>query len=564
MKGTGGQVMTVGTLFMNGGLADIANTSSDNYTDTLAGSITLNAGTTSYFGALSGSASETLFVTAPISGNGNLQIAGASVNTGQDNGAVIFSGTNTYTGSTLVAGGTLLINGPFGNASIIVTNGGTLGGTGTIGGPITVRAGGKLAPGIPSLGALTTALGTLTLTNSVTIAGTALLKINRAATPTSDRLVAPGIVVNSGATLTVTNIGSTSFVAGDTFTLFSTPVSGSFSLTNLPSLAGFNLRWSNNLTVNGTIAVVPAGITNIATITNSTGVGVTLDASGNYTVLSSAPAWIFAGSLGATPTGLATNAGTDNVGVYSEMTFSYVSGSGVSQTAGIRLYGNAPAILFTHTYLAASTNDLAFPNLTTYPAILYQIGFNDVAFGTYGFGAYIPDSPWVFFDTNVNSFVISPATNYMIDSDHKLGNGSITCEINAAITSLPAGFTHRAIMVVQNGINNVFNTWGNTLTSLSGKTRPANDAAIELKKLGYWTDNGATYYYNYVSNFSYPGTLQAVKNEFATNGLPLGYMQLDSWWYPKGGANLDLELVSVKLSVKVVASSELVVASSGK
>ena len=272
-------------------------------------------------------------------------------------------------------------------------------------------------------------------------------------------------------------------------------------------------------------------------LTNSLGLSVALDASGNYTVNSTAPAWTFAGSVGTTPTTVATNSGTDNVGAYSEMTFGYVSHSGVSQTAGIRLYGNTPAILFTHTYLAASTNDLAFPNLTTYPTNLYQIGFKDVAFGFYGFGAYAPDSPWVFFDTNFNSFVISPATNYMIASDLKLGNGSIICGLNSAITNLPAGFRHQAILVVQNGINNSFNTWGNTLTSLSGKTRPANDAAIELQKLGYWTDNGATYYYNYVANLGYPGTLQAVKNEFATNGLPLGYMQLDSWWYPKGASD---------------------------
>jgi len=274
-----------------------------------------------------------------------------------------------------------------------------------------------------------------------------------------------------------------------------------------------------------------------ASLTNSLGWSVTLDAAGNYTVQSSSPAWTFTGSVEEAPTSVATNSGSDNVDVYSEMTFSYVSASGVSQTAGIRLYGYTPAILFTHTYLAASTNDLAFPNLTTYPANLSQIGFNDVAFSFYGFGAYAPDSPWVFFDTNFNSFVISPATNYMIASDLKLGNGSIACGINSAITNLPEGFTHRAILVVQNGINNSFSTWGNALTGLSGKNRPANDAAIELQKLGYWTDNGASYYYNYVSTLGYPGTLLAVQNEFATNGLALGYMQLDSWWYPKGASD---------------------------
>ena len=92
--------------------------------------------------------------------------------------------------------------------------------------------------------------------------------------------------------------------------------------------------------------------------------------------------------------------------------------------------------------------------------------------------------------------------------------------------------------MVQNGINRTFETWGNALTGLSGKVRPANDAAVELNKLGYWTDNGATYYYSYVTaTRGYPATLLAVRDEFASKGLLLGYMQLDSWWYPKGSAN---------------------------
>ena len=71
MKGTGGQTVTVNNLIMNGGLADYANVNTDYNSQTLAGNITLNAGTTNYFGALSGSSgSETLIITAPIGGSG--------------------------------------------------------------------------------------------------------------------------------------------------------------------------------------------------------------------------------------------------------------------------------------------------------------------------------------------------------------------------------------------------------------------------------------------------------------------------------------------------------------
>jgi hypothetical protein len=52
--------------------------------------------------------------------------------------------------------------------------------------------------------------------------------------------------------------------------------------------------------------------------------------------------------------------------------------------------------------------------------------------------------------------------------------------------------------------------------------------------LGYWTDNGARYYYKFDPQLGYARTLLAIRNEFKRLGVPLGYRQLDSWWYPKG------------------------------
>ena len=62
----------------------------------------------------------------------------------------------------------------------------------------------------------------------------------------------------------------------------------------------------------------------------------------------------------------------------------------------------------------------------------------------------------------------------------------------------------------------------------------ANDATPYLERLGYWTDNGAAYYYQYDASQGYTGTLLGVRSYFASLGVPLAYMQLDSWWYPKG------------------------------
>ncbi len=272
MKGTNGQVLTVNNLIMNGGLVDYAN-SSDSYTETLAGNIILQAGLTSYMGALSAGGSETLFETAPIGGSGNLQIGGSTVNNGSDTGAVVLAATNTYTGTTTVATGTLLVNGVNGSSAITVGTGATFGGTGSVGGTVTVQAGGTLAPGIPTKGALSNTIGTLTATGAASVSGGVVMKINRTGSPTSDEFVAPAITVNSGATLTVANIGSTNFAAGDTFTLFSAPISGPFSTVTLPALPGPNLYWTNNLSLNGSIAVVSVVTVN----PNSTNIVATLN-----------------------------------------------------------------------------------------------------------------------------------------------------------------------------------------------------------------------------------------------------------------------------------------------
>ena len=255
MKGSGGATITITNLILNGGLVDYADPVTGN--ETLAGMITLNGGTTSYLGAY---AASSLSVTAPISGTGNLQIGGANVNAGADTGFVALSGASTYTGSTTVAGGTLLANGTAPSTSVTVLTNGTLGGLGSIGGTATVQVGGKLAPGIVAQGALTNTIGTLTVGGAVSASGTVAMKINRGVSPNADELVAPSLTINSGATLTVANIGSTNLVAGDTFTLFSTPVSGAFTTVTLPTLPGTNVFWTNNLAVNGTIGVVASSV----------------------------------------------------------------------------------------------------------------------------------------------------------------------------------------------------------------------------------------------------------------------------------------------------------------
>ena len=276
-------------------------------------------------------------------------------------------------------------------------------------------------------------------------------------------------------------------------------------------------------------AIVP--VVNAASIGGPNGLTVTVDANGAYSVVVPGPAWVFGGSIGAPLSNLQTASGGDTLGTYSEVSFDFLAGA--PRHASIRAYWDHPAVLFTVGNPGAAANNFSFPNLAQYPRNLSHLAFSGT-FAPPSFWNLAPESPWVFFDSSGNTFILSPAANFMTAANTQGSKGEIASGISAGIASLPQGFQHRTLLVIEPGINRAFDTWGQALTSLYGKTRPPNDADASLKKAGYWTDNGATYYYHTEGSMNYEQTLAAVKANFDKLGIGIGYVQLDSWFYPKG------------------------------
>ncbi len=264
---------------------------------------------------------------------------------------------------------------------------------------------------------------------------------------------------------------------------------------------------------------------------SSTGLSLTVSPDGRYAVQSQTPPFRFGGNLGTPLSELGTGAGMDNLGSYQEIAFHY-SSSG-QRAASVRIYAEKPIVLFSVTYLEAAPNAARFPSLTDYPSQLFHLTYAGI-FGAHRFGVFAQDSPWVFFDAAANTFILSPASHFGVASTVMGSAQDIQSGVNSNIATLPQNFRYDTILVIEKGVNQAFDTWGRALTGLSGKTRPSNDADVTLSSLGYWTDNGASYYYNWEGNLGYAGTLLNVKQELDRQGAPLGYMQLDSWFYPKG------------------------------
>ncbi len=199
-----------------------------------------------------GNAAKTLTVLTNLdfrSGNCASKLGGAVTLIKTNAGTVTISGANVFSGGASVNAGRLLVNNTAGSGTgtnlVTVKSTATLGGSGIILGPVTVQSGGNLAPG-------NAAIGTLTISNTLTLGGNTTIEINKGV---GQDLVAVDNVNYSG-TLTITNVGG-ALSAGDTFTIFNAGAhTGNFS--SISGSPGVNLAYAFD-PATGVLSVVSTG-----------------------------------------------------------------------------------------------------------------------------------------------------------------------------------------------------------------------------------------------------------------------------------------------------------------
>ena len=126
-----GENTFVGDTLVNGGTLQLGDGGT---TGSLAGDIELRNGSSLVFDR-----SNAFTAANVISGDGTL--------TKNGEGVLTLTGTNTYTGATLINAGGLRVNGALASDTVTVASGAFLGGAGTISGDVVVQSGGILAPG---------------------------------------------------------------------------------------------------------------------------------------------------------------------------------------------------------------------------------------------------------------------------------------------------------------------------------------------------------------------------------------------------------------------------------
>ncbi|MFD2157789.1 beta strand repeat-containing protein [Rubritalea tangerina] len=181
--------------------------------------------------------SDDFSVANDISGNGSLVKEGA--------GKLTLTGTNYYTGNTVVNAGSLYLNGSMGNSDITVNNGATLGGSGVITGATAILDGATLDPG--------NSPGLLTFNGDLTLALNAFINFEldgtQPSTPSFSDHIAVGGALTFGGQINIIDIGSfAGATAGQEWTLFDysggslsfagADLDSSYTFNALPSLSG--------------------------------------------------------------------------------------------------------------------------------------------------------------------------------------------------------------------------------------------------------------------------------------------------------------------------------------
>ena len=217
------------------------------------------------FGALSGEGA--------LSGRNNYTIGAKGINsiyrgsisngvgklTKRGVGSLTLAGNNAYTGGTTIEAGTLILTNTTGSATgignVIVSNGATLMGTGTMSGSAQMSAGSTIAPGVSE-----NSIGTLKIGANLVLRDD-VKTIIKLTTSSNDKIKVDGNVTLKG-TLELVRLSGT-YNVGDKFTIFDVAgaINGNFTEI-IPEFPAEGLIWDMSKITDGIVSIASATLVN--------------------------------------------------------------------------------------------------------------------------------------------------------------------------------------------------------------------------------------------------------------------------------------------------------------
>ncbi len=183
-----------------------------------------------------------------------------------------------------------------------------------------------------------------------------------------------------------------------------------------------------------------------------------------------------------------------------------------------------------------SALNFTFPSFKNISSLRRTLSFKDTVFCPPQRDFNLTHGPVWFFNDNkdsilisgLNTFLVSPWIKKDFENFQKVMFG-----IHSQIGEIPADFSHDSIMVIDNGIRSNFQKWADLLRSYHNLPKKTLNPDLPTTYLGYYTDNGAAYYYHTQKGMKADQTLIAVKKKADELEIPYKYYHLDSWWYQK-------------------------------
>jgi hypothetical protein len=114
-----------------------------------------------------------------------------------------------------------------------------------------------------------------------------------------------------------------------------------------------------------------------------------------------------------------------------------------------------------------------------------------------------------------------------------LNGGTVRVGWHGDLEGAPAGFaTELLVLAGTDGPRRCLDRWGSVLLERAGTVRPGRWADALASRPSYWTDNGAAYWYRTEPGHDAAGSVVAAVQDLRERGVPIGTVQLDSWFYP--------------------------------
>ncbi|MFH1575060.1 MAG: hypothetical protein ABIG68_13845, partial [Acidobacteriota bacterium] len=258
-------------------------------------------------------------------------------------------------------------------------------------------------------------------------------------------------------------------------------------------------------------------------------------------------------------TGSSNGGGLGPLGAYRSLTLQWEA-EGLTFETQFRIYSGTPQVEFVHVFpdgyravdtvkreltklnfpvfAAGDTGDglnLFYYSYPTWPGPRFGKGVRK-ALGVRDEGEVI--MPLAIFDAEGAGGIMSTLNDYLIRMVRVIdieGFGpGVAAGLNGELERLDPGHESKTLLHFNDGgVANIFYSWGAQMLLENSKKPVDKDETLFLKYVGYWTDNGAYYYYRTEPDKNYETTLLEFFDYIRKEDIPLKYLQLDSWWYPK-------------------------------